>query len=423
MRELVRTVNAIRSVPHCELHSLIKTVAVILCSPRSGSSLVKHALEVHPAIASLTGEIEPFLILTENGFGHNSNSDAIGNLKNKQALIDNIFDDLTVQSNTSLDASFLANTWEKRFLVQFPAEFSSDASRENLKYILHQLLNNNNNNINNINNINNNNPHQEYDSLKKTILSAVFKNEPWKSNYYDAWPTSDPIRWFNEPLKIEEPPFVVPRNGRRPFTEDDAKNKVLLFKTPPDVYRVGMYEALFPNADIKYIHLTRGYAQTVNGLLDGWLSPVGFFSHDLRRAGLNLRIEGYSDRVPFGKWWWKFDLPPNWRDFLEAKLEDVCLNQWSSAHKAVFDSGVKTLQLSFEDFLAAPDMAIRKIEKYLGLPEMDIPKNLPVMMATEVPKQKRWNKRNDLILSLGESEQVGKMMTLLGYEMNSETWL
>ncbi|WP_255406971.1 sulfotransferase [Rhodoferax sp. OV413] len=387
-------------------------MAVILCSPRSGSSLLKNALESHPDIASLGGEIEPFMILTKNGFNHNSDSDAISTIKNEADLIDNIFDDLTVASETQLDLNLLIKKWEKRLLLQFPSIFQKESCRENLVHIFHDAL------------------RQwvdsdflEGDGLEKFILTKIFKNESWRINYYDGQSTSGPIKWFDEPLKVEEPPFILPNNKRRQFVENDVTSKILLFKTPPDVYRIGMYEKLFPNAEIKYIHLTRGYAQSVNGLMDGWLSPVGFFSHDLRHVGVNLNVKGYSDCVPFGRWWWKFDLPPNWREFLEEKLENVCLNQWISAHQSVLASGVGALRISFEDFLDEPDTTIQKIQQYLGLPAMKLENSLPLLMATDVPKSKRWHKRRDLILSLGKSEEVEVMMELLGYEMNPESWV
>lgn len=411
--DLIKAVNAARNIQHSELNVLVKRVAVILCSPRSGSSLLKNALESHPSIASLDGEIEPFLVLTENGFGYNSDSDAIDYLNNKKCLIDNIFDGLSTFSDDVPGANFLVKKYAKRFLLQFPVKFSKSAGFEDLLRILRSIFDENRNWA-----------HIENErDLDKFVLSKVFENEAWRINYYDGNLSANENLWFDECLKIEEPPFVMPRIKRRPFGAEDVESKVLLFKTPPDVYRIGMYEDIFPNAIVKYIHLTRGYAQSVNGLMDGWLSPVGFFSHDLRKCGLSLNIEGYSDCVPFGKSWWKFDLPPNWRDFKNEKLENVCLNQWLSSHQAIISSGVDALRVAFEDFLMTPLAVVKRIEKYLGLHEMEVLKDLPVLMATETPALKRWRKRNDLLLTLGRREEVASMMGSLGYEMNSETWL
>ncbi|HTD02483.1 sulfotransferase, partial [Undibacterium sp.] len=277
MSDLIHTVNVIRNVSRTEMSSLVKRVVVILGSPRSGSSLLKCVLASHPDIASLDGEIEPFLTLTRNGFGYNSDSDAIGALVNKNDLADNIFDDLSVPAAEFPPLAQLKKKWEKRVLLQFPGLFSGAAEHRRLLHSLDDALVD----------ANARQIHGEGE-LQAFILSKLFNDEPWRMNYYDGKRASGASNIFDEILKIEEPPFVLPRHYRRQFDENDAENKTLLFKTPPDAYRIGMYEQLFPNADIQYLHLTRGYAQTVNGLMDGWLSPVGFFSHDLRRAGVSL---------------------------------------------------------------------------------------------------------------------------------------
>ncbi len=411
MSDLIHTVNMIRNVSRTEMNFLVKRVVVILGSPRSGSSLLKSILASHPDIASLDGEIEPFLALTRNGFGYNSDSDAIQVLSNKSALADNIFDDLTVPSTEFPSLEHLKKRWERRILMQFPALFSEKATHQALIQSLDEAL-------------------EEVSAcrirdeteLQTLILSKVFRNEPWRIHYYDGRVNSGANHCFDESLKIEEPPFVVPRHYRRQFNKSDAESKTLLFKTPPDAYRIGMYEQLFPNAEITYLHLTRGYAQTVNGLIDGWLSPVGFFSHDLGRTGLHLNIKGYSDSVKFGKRWWKFDLPPNWREFITANLEDVCLNQWLFTHKAILASGVHAMRVSFEEFLAEPAVITKKLTQHLGLREVPMPASLPIMMATEAPKLKRWKKREKQLLAMGKRAEVSAMMKTLGYEMDPETW-
>lgn len=412
MTDLIQTINAIRNLPHSELSSLVERVAVILTSPRSGSSLVKSILASHPDIASLDGEIEPFLALTRNGFGYNSDSDAVCELSNKNELADNIFDDLTVPSETLPSLDLLKKRWEKRLLLQFPRLFSGQVEHSRLIRSLDEALTEMSAYRS-----------QEEKELQTLVLSKVFRDDPWRTNYYDGYLNSDTSVLFNESVKIEEPPFVVPRSKRRPFTENDTETKTLLFKTPPDAYRIGMYEQLFPNADIRYIHLTRGYAQSVNGLIDGWLNPIGFFSHNLGQVGVNLDIKGYSDFVSFGKEWWKFDLPPNWRQFTAANLEEVCLNQWISAHNAVSASGLQCLRICFEEFMLEPSTATKKITNYLGLREIKLQPTLPVMMAVEPPKLRRWKKRESQLLNLGKRKEVREMMRSLGYEMNPETWL
>lgn len=416
MRDFIREVNARRQVPHSDLNSQVKRVAVMLSSSRAGSSLIKHVLAAHPDIAALDGEIGPYLALTENGFGFNSDSDAIGELANMRELADNIFDDLSVPVAEIQPFAPLRTRWARRLMLQFPILFTQGSAQQKLMENLDEALLH----------VKTSPSLREEKELQKIILSKVFSQEPWRINYYDGQsghPRNGASAYFNEPFKIEEPPFVMPKLYRRQFTSADAGNKVLLFKTPSDAYRLGIYEQLFPNAEIKYIHLNRGFAQSVNGLMDGWLSPVGFFAHDMERVGVQLEIKGYSDCTSFSKRWWKFDLPPNWREFCSANLEDVCLNQWLSSHRAILASDIATLRLSFEEFITAPATVAKKVTDYLGLAEMKIPPSLPVTMATDAPQSGRWIKREQLLLRLAKQPQVRAMMDELGYSMQPDTWL
>ncbi|PRC92509.1 hypothetical protein [Solimicrobium silvestre] len=411
MRTLIDAVNIMRDIPHVELGAAVKHVAVIVASPRSGSSLVTKVLSSHSDIASMDGEIEPFLSLTGNGFGFNSDSDALSVLSNLSELVDNIFDNLTVLADKASPTQ-LKKQWAKRLVMQFPAKFSDLNQHQKLLQALDVTL---------TQDCVNRYPQERH--LQHHVLSRIFSDEPWRMAYYDGEKKVGAGRYFDEAFKIEEPPFVVPRRNRRPFSDGDADKKMLLFKTSTDVYRVGMYEQLFPNADIKYIHLTRGYAQTVNGLMDGWLSPVGFFSHNLGQTGFKLNIKGYSDAVPFGKNWWKFDLPPNWRNYIGAHLEDICLNQWISSHREFLNTGVPALQIAFESFLMDPTATVRRITNYLGLASLQVPEALPVTMATEMPGTTRWKRREDQLMQLGTRLEVRSMMDTLGYTMNSERWI
>ena len=412
--DLLAQINAKRDIGKngTEFSRNVKRVAVILTSSRSGSSLVKKILEQHPEIASLSGETEPFLTLSKNGFGFTSDSDALDQLVSKDDLLNNIFDDLGVPSSQLCDVDTIKNRWRKRFLIHFPELFCDD---ENYKKLLQSL-------DESLLKVTNGKIKDEME-IHKIILNNVFKDEPWRINYYDNYSGASFVPPFNESHKIEEPPFVTPSLYKKTFTVEDVNNKVLIFKTPQDCYRIGMYEQLFPNAEIKYIHLTRGYAQTVNGLIDGWLSPTGFFAHDMEKVKITLKIKGYSDFVEFGKKWWKFDLPPNWKNFTEASLIDVCANQWISAHNAIIENKVSCLRIHFEDFISSPSKITRVILEYLGLENMESPNDLPLVMTVEKPKLYRWQKREKEILALGERKEITEMMRLLDYEMDPKTWL
>jgi hypothetical protein len=413
MDSSLMVIRSRREVPRSALNLSVRRVVVILSGSRGGSSLFKEVLARHPRIASLDGELEPLLTLTGNGFNQSSDSDAIERVVNAEELANNILDDISFPSAELLDAGRLLRKWKNRLQLQFPMHFLDPDAYGRLEQSLRAVLSKIDQG-----------DHRSDAELQRLVLAHVFSDEPARMGYYDGNKTQYLGNgYFDEPLKIEEPPFVVPALRRRPFSSDDAQGAVLLFKSPSDAYRIGLYEQLFPNAEVTYIHLTRGFAQSVNGLMDGWLYPLGFFSHDMHSVGCELAIPGYSDTVPFGRRWWKFDLPPNWRKFTDSRLEDVCLNQWCSAHRAILRSGVCTLRVSFEDFVADPASTLGRITDQLGLPAVILPGVLPIRMATEPPRSRRWQKRAPLLMQLSRRPEVRETMGLLGYSMEPAAWL
>jgi hypothetical protein len=398
-KQIIKRVNSLRRVdPSGDLNLKIKRVAVILTASRSGSSLMKTVVSRSHDVAYLSGEEEPFYILSGNGFPWSSDSDSFASIKNKQHLLDNIFDDMGI-NDPVFNISKILKDWRNRILLQFP-----DVSDEIIDYILPKYV------------------YRfytegiDYEEAGQKLLFTMFHE---KAGLFDICKGSYD---FNlQRYKIEEPPFVIPPL-RRGFLESDAEDKVLIFKTPQDCYRIGIFEQLFPNAEIKYIHLTRGFAQTINGLIDGWLLDTGFFAHDMSLVNTELNIKNYSDVKQYGKKWWKFDLPPNWKDFVDAPLHEVCLNQWYSAHSHILNSGKQFLHVKFEDFLIDPQSVINSITDYLGIKPINAD-NLPIVMASEKPDKYRWLKRSSLIHELSDRTNIKQLMKELTYKMEPELWM
>jgi len=192
---------------------------------------------------------------------------------------------------------------------------------------------------------------------------------------------------------VEEPPFVQPKQCRLTPT--------LLLKTPQNIYRRGVLEELFPGRRISYIYLTRGFAQVVNGLIDGWLS------------------DDYKARKT-EQGWWKFDMPPGWAF---SHLYQRCYHQWRMAN--LFGLGEyddASYRLKFEDFTRDTDSVCQRLYRLLGLPPHSVPplEDLPHIMATSAPKPHRWQGRAYLAKLLGSRAEP--LMTNLGYSMDQSTW-
>lgn len=398
-KEIINRINSLRRIESSgDLNKKIKRVAVILTGSRSGSSLMKAVVSKSNDVAYLSGEEEPFFILTGNGFPWSSDSDGFNTIKNKQKLLDNLFDDLGINDKV-FNLTKTLHDWRNRILLQFPDVDSDVIDYQLPKYVSRFYTEG-----------------TDYTEAAQKMLFTIFKE---KAGLYDICDGS--YDFMLQKYKIEEPPFVIPPQ-RRKFTENDIEDKVLVFKTPQDCYRIGIFEELFPNADIKYIHLTRGFAQTINGLMDGWLSDTGFFAHDVSIINEKLNIEGYSDVKHYGSKWWKFDLPSNWKDYKDAPLHEVCLNQWHSAHTHILNSGKQVLHIRFEDFLTDPNTTANRITDYLGINPIKID-HIPIVMATEKPEQFRWMKRSALINDLSQRKEVKELMHALKYKMEPELWV
>lgn len=412
VEETVDYVNSLRNVESSnDLNKKVKKVAVILCGSRNGSSLMKAIVSKSKDLAYLAGEEEPYLILSKNGFPYNSDSDAIKTIDNKQHLLDCIFDELGVNTN-DLSLEEMYHDWYNRLLLQLP--LLSEERLSKVEELWNDVFSTYVNSLEKDDKFEWNHPNQIF-------LKKLFKGEQ-SFGYYDVIPENTPYIFGNvDRVKIEEPPYVIPGLKKR-VTEEQLENVTLFFKTPQDCYRIGMFEELFPNAEIKYIHLSRGFAQTVNGLMDGWLSETGFFAHNMEAVGERLNIDGYTDKVEGGDRWWNFDLPPNWKDYKNSSLEEVCLNQWHSAHQSILDSGVDALRIKFEDFLDNSQETLDIITEYLGIDKIKVNK-LPVIMATESPSCFRWKKRENVILELAKEPKVKELMERLGYSMDPDAWI
>ena len=86
-QQIIKRVNHLRSVEDSgDLNKHVKRVAVILTGSRSGSSLMKTIVSRSNDVAYLSGEEEPFYILSGNGFPWSSDSDGFENIKNKKLI-------------------------------------------------------------------------------------------------------------------------------------------------------------------------------------------------------------------------------------------------------------------------------------------------------------------------------------------------
>ena len=204
-----------------------------------------------------------------------------------------------------------------------------------------------------------------------------------------------------------------------------ARNRLLpcpeairfLEKTPENCLRLPFLLALWPDARV--IYLTRDARSNVNSLLEGWRQPHLFPGY---RVPQPLHIPGYSRER------WAFTLIPGWRELASSPLEEVCAWQWIRCNEAVLahregtQGRVPYLQVRYEDLVAEPGPALRRIAAFL---EVDFEaslaahaQRLPRINVVSVPERDKWRRENPeaiaRILPLAEP-----LMRRLGYDSNS----
>jgi hypothetical protein len=264
------------------------------------------------------------------------------------------------------------------------------------------------------------------ESFTRGVLARLAERHPELDvGWYDL---PEPPRAPPQPRRIvEEPPFILLSSWEaRPEGCGPA-----VLKTPSNAYRLPFFEALLPG--FRAVHLVRNPAAAINGLVDGWLHP-GFHAHavtDAEGRG-RLKIAGYSERVPGGDRWWKFDLPPGWEGLVERPLEEVCAWQWSSAHRAVLSwqaahPARDVLRVRFEDFLRAPVPTMARVCAWIGVElhpalEAALREGPTPRMATARPRQRRWFDRREALGPVLALPHVREVAEALGYT-DEEAWI
>ena len=424
----------------------VKKVLIINASSRSGSSLLYALLRKLPQIYSLTGEAAPFYKLNSSVDGFNLfESDKIPEaLVDKAINLDGLsrdfFSDLYKSESNPSITEINVDDYSEHLVLRFLLQWTDiDFDISTLKSIISKVLEKYSVN------------RQKFvtDEFYLCLLEEICLVYPRINPFYYDISTEKVAAHFpslkipsgppNDNFNIEEPPFILLAPGKK-ADPDDLKNKTLLLKSTVDSYRMNLIEKIFPDADIRIIHLVRNPAATTNGIYDGWLHR-GFFSHNLlsnfdENSDLKkLSIKGYSDIFPFGSHWWNFDLPEGWQTVADKNLIDVCAFQWYSANAEIlkyFSTGHAEFRMfHFENIIrniTSRTEEFRNILCFAEIPESEIGHlhldRLPVVQSTLPPQLYRWKKRKDIILKILNDPKILDMSSQLGYlKENRKDWL
>lgn len=402
----------------------IRRIVLIDSAPRSGSSLLYDILRRLPGVYAPRGELVPFFKLynlaafAAPGF---PSYDALPCADAPEGLARDILRDCSLSGEVAAWGEDLVQEVLLRFPLQWPRLAIPPAELESHAWSVVESLSA---------------PGARSDAqMRETfaleLVSRLRKAHRKVNPYYYDIPASTVHARFprlavpqgppDDTLLLEEPPFILAEPAHRPSQRDLAE-KLLLIKSVGICYMLPQFLQLFPRAEVRVIHLVRNPAASINGLCDGWLHR-GFFSTNvepyLQRTGGALAIEGYSDRHPWGRRWWNFELPPDWERVIAAPLEQVCAHQWEQANKAILaylpQRGLAYTRVRFEDFLASPRAELERLTDFLGLPPTPLPERLPVVQATEPPLPFRWRAKRKALLPVLGNPEIQRMARKLGY--------
>ncbi|WP_229715796.1 sulfotransferase [Mangrovihabitans endophyticus] len=407
----------------------VRRLVVVASSSRGGSSMVTELLRHCDALLHLRGEFNPFLRLAGLGFPDSGTGSDELTAEHVHALGED--------GRRVLDAELALDAGRPAGAIADDDEFALDAAwRFGIQWperhietprwmatahdTLHRLRRT---------------PGSPRTALPEPIgfLAAMLRIwgrpvDPW---YYDLPRHTLPDLTGCRPPAgppgtrvVEEPPFVLPQAWRR-AREEDIRTKALVVKTPSNAYRMDFLRALFPQARIMVLHLTRNPAAAINGLYDGWRHH-GFHAHEMP---VPMSIRGYSDDRPLDRCWWKFDLPPGWQDMRDRSLMEVCAFQWRTSHQSVLAHRERLadedyLRVRFEDLTGDPRMRVAqvlRITRWLAVRPGDAllhaaHTGIPPVVATAPPAPARWRARAQAIRAAVDAvDGTRELAANLGY--------
>jgi sulfotransferase family protein len=197
----------------------------------------------------------------------------------------------------------------------------------------------------------------------------------------------------------------------------------VLDKTCINTLRVPYLHTLFPRA--KFVFIQRDGRDNVSSMMDGWrlgrkdgaFGLTQFFGP----SPVPVAINGGDFRE------WHFFLPPGWRNYNHASLEEVCAYQWLMANRLALDAShaipaEQWIGLRYEDIFERPVEMFRDAFEHLEVP---FDKRMeercaslaerPTSIIKGAPRRQKWKEHNpaavERILPI-----IEPMMREMGYD-------
>jgi hypothetical protein len=416
-----------------------KNIAVILGNARGGTSVFKDVLAANQSMISMIGEHRLFFTLLGLNFpDHGGRTEHctthVLSEAYREFILKNLFYETRSGDSWVLEADeveLYALNWAMRLPLQW-VEYDFDSGE-----IVRIVVDHWNRFWGAHSNANGDNRVKYYVTLLHEFRRIYSHISP---AYYDFGSLSSKYSIPDEPnpdfyksrIIVEITPYILvdPQKRQRRYVD----NPTLLLKASSDCYRIGLLSTLFSDRTVRYIHLTRNPLSSINGLLDGWDHHC-FGQHDLdllkqigSHENSNMHINGST---------WKFDLFEGWESYLSGPLLNICIRQWISSNRCIFNNIKKLknegryIRVKFERFqenISQRKALFDEVLQYLGIRtdesiNMKI-KKPRVINASAPPRTQRWRDKREQLVPVLTDDELVDYCGLLGYEAGEyESWL
>jgi len=191
-------------------------------------------------------------------------------------------------------------------------------------------------------------------------------------------------------------------------------------KTCINTMRVAFLHQLFPSAT--FVFIQRDGRDNVSSMIDGWRQDAHF--------GLTQFLGPSPDPVSINNGEfreWSFFLPPGWRAYNSASLEEVCAFQWITANRLALEGKrfvppAQWIHLRYEDIFDRPVEMFADVFDRLGVAFDDTLRERcrtlnarPTSIVKGMPKKEKWRSQNPEMVER-ILEKIAPMQRELGYE-------
>ena len=211
--------------------------------------------------------------------------------------------------------------------------------------------------------------------------------------------------------------------ARRFFYQRLGKGWVL-DKTCINTLRLPYLYKLFPAA--KFVFIQRDGRDNISSMMDGWRQGRTDGSFGLEQffgpfpESVAINVGEFKE--------WHFFLPPAWREYNTATLEEVCAFQWITANHMALEAkkyipAAQWIHLRYEDIFERPVEMFEAAFTQLGIPFGSSLRERcahlrPTSIVKGAPKKQKWKEHNPeaiaRILPI-----IQPMLTELGYDVDS----